>query len=96
MSILPQLLFAIVLFSTRGKQATSEDALPRCHFRLYSKFRIHAPPPPFSSIKSIDQADPPNVGLLVVMEKLLVSFTAAAIPPKHRCFCCPHCKQLTE
>ena len=89
----------VVFFSTRGKQATFEDALPRCHFKLYSIrnhiISIHAPPPPFSSIKSIDQADPPNVGLLVVMEKLLVSFTAA-IPPKHLSFCCPHCKQLTE
>ena len=95
MSTLPHLLFVVVFFSTRGKQATSEDALPQCYFRSYYIFRIHAPPPPFSSIKSIDQADPPNVGLLVVMEKLLVSFTAA-IPPKHSCLCCPHCKQLTE
>ena len=40
-------------FSTRGKQATFEDALPRCHFRLYSIFSIHAPPPPPSPASKV-------------------------------------------
>ena len=62
---------------------------------MYSEYMLLVPPSPASKVLTKLKADPPNVGLLVVMEKLLVSFTAA-IPPKHSCLCCPHCKQLTE